>query len=52
MFPSLTPAISSECVAVRTMNAPIRDSSNRYTSFFNFFVPFTRCWGIFTAIGE
>lgn len=54
MFPSINPPVSNECVGVpRTMNnVPIRDSSNRYSSFFNCFLPFTRFWGVFTAIGK
>ncbi|XP_008201078.2 uncharacterized protein LOC103315080 isoform X1 [Tribolium castaneum] len=53
MFPSINPPVGNECAGGgprTTNNVPIRDSSNRYSSFFHCFLPFTRFWGVFTAI--
>lgn len=62
MFPTLSPVIENDCVGVtRTMNntggngggsLTVKDNSSRCIKFFDYLVPFTRFWGIFTAIGE
>lgn len=63
MFPTLNHnTIENDCVGVtRTMNntgasgggsLTVKDNSNRCMNFFDCLLPFTRFWGIFTAVGK